>query len=379
MDRIRFAARACKGQGEVKRADPKPNRYLTVAKNQNELKFRPKRNSTTNEQAVIESFAHETVTPTGSEVSMKKKVLIAIDNSLQASQTVGYASRLAANIPDMHYHLLHIQPAVSGYLLEEAERSAKARTELERLLRKNQSDSHELLEKFRDQMVRLGTPPERLSIQGRPRNSGVADDILELGHATPYDAVLVGRRGVSYLHELFTGSVTTNLVNHSKVTPIWIVDGEVTREAILLAVDGSPSSLRAVDHLAFVLSGDDRSRIQMVHVQPRLQEYCVIDTEVQSDPDTEAILLDADRRCISNFYGQAMAILAKAGIAEARTELKTVAGGMRTAKTILDEVQQGGYGTVVVGRSGASQSRFFGSVSAKVLQGAKDMAVWIVP
>jgi nucleotide-binding universal stress UspA family protein len=310
---------------------------------------------------------------------MKKKVLVAVDNSLQASQAVSYAARMAANIPEMNYHLLHIQPAISGYLLEEAESSAKGRSELERLLRKNQSASLALLEKYRDQMVRLGISPEHLSIQGRPRNSGVAEDILDLSQTLPYDAVLVGRRGVSYLQEIFTGSVTTNLVSHSKLTPIWIVDGEASADAILLAVDGSPSSLRAVDHLAFVLRGDDRSRIQMLHVQPRLQDYCVIDTEEPSDPETEAIVLDADRRCISNFYSQAKAILSKAGIAEERAELKTVAGGMRTAKAILDEAQQGGYGTVVVGRSGANQSRFFGSVSAKVLQGAKDMCVWIVP
>ncbi len=310
---------------------------------------------------------------------MKKKVLIAIDNSLQASRALGYAARLAAEIPEMHYDLLYIQPAVSGYLLEEAERSAKARSDLERLLRKNQSAAHELLEKYREQLVRFGLAPERFSAQTRPRHLAVADDILTLSQAAAYDAILVGRRGVTYLQELFTGSVTANLVNHSTLTPIWIVDGDVSATSVLLAVDGSPGSLRALDHVAFMLGGECRSRIQMLHVQPRLQEYCTIDPADPEEPEVEAIVLDADRRCIENFCGQAKAILTKCGIEEDRVALKTVSGGLLTAKAILDEVRLGGYGTVVMGKSGISQSRLFGSVSAKVLQKAQDLAVWFVP
>ncbi len=310
---------------------------------------------------------------------MKKSVLIAVDASLQASQALGYAARLAAHIPELHYDLLHIQPAVSGYLLDEAERSLKARNELERLLQKNQRAGHALLEKYREQLVRLGLAPERFSTQTRPRHASVAEDILVLSQAAAYDAILVGRRGVTALQELFTGSVTANLVNHSSLTPIWIVDGDVGATSVLLAIDGSPGSLRALDHVAFMFGGECKGRIQMLHVQPRLQDYCAIDPGEAALPDAEAIIMDADRRCLDNFYGQARAILARCGIEEARFAMKTVSGGLLTAKAILDEVRAGGYGAVVMGKSGGSQSRLFGSVSARVLQKARNLAVWIVP
>ena len=51
------------------------------------------------------------------------------------------------------------------------------------------------------------------------------------------------------------------------------------------------------------------------------------------------------------------------------------------AMDILREAQEGGYGTIVMGRRGLSKVREFllGRVTNKVLQGAENFAVWIVP
>jgi nucleotide-binding universal stress UspA family protein len=47
-------------------------------------------------------------------------------------------------------------------------------------------------------------------------------------------------------------------------------------------------------------------------------------------------------------------------------------------KMILAEAKKGNYGTVVVGRRGADQSRFFGSVSRYVTERITDRAMWLV-
>jgi nucleotide-binding universal stress UspA family protein len=310
---------------------------------------------------------------------MQKQIVIAVDSSPHAAQAVNYATRLSTIIPEIHFVLLHIHPTISGYLLEEAERSVKARAEIDRMVRKNQSASLEVLEKLRNQMVRQGLAEERIELKSQPRYVAVTDDILALSQAAVYDAVMVGRRGVSYIQEMITGSVTANLVSHSTLTPIWVVDGEVNATSVILAVDGSPSSLRALDHLAFIMGGECRIRILMLHVQPRLQDYCALDSADRTDAAAEEVVLTADKRCLDNFFGQARAILSKCGVAEDRVEMKTVIGGLAVPKAILSEARQGGFGTVVLGKSGQSRSRFFGSVSAKVLQKAENMAVWIVP
>ncbi len=52
---------------------------------------------------------------------------------------------------------------------------------------------------------------------------------------------------------------------------------------LLLAVDGSESSLRMVDHVSFMLSGNTSTSITLLHVTNSAQNYCEIDlTELDS-------------------------------------------------------------------------------------------------
>ena len=50
------------------------------------------------------------------------------------------------------------------------------------------------------------------------------------------------------------------------------------------------------------------------------------------------------------------------------------------SKTILEVQQEGGYGTLVVGRRGITKGEefLFGSVSSKLVHNARDCAVWVV-
>jgi nucleotide-binding universal stress UspA family protein len=47
---------------------------------------------------------------------------------------------------------------------------------------------------------------------------------------------------------------------------------------------------------------------------------------------------------------------------------------------ILQKAREGGYGSVIVGRRGISRTKrfLFGSVSNKIVQQARDVAVWVV-
>jgi nucleotide-binding universal stress UspA family protein len=311
--------------------------------------------------------------------TMEKKIAIAVDGSLHALHAVQYAARMSAVISELKVVLIHIQPTVSDYLLEEAQKSAKAAAELKKLIRKNQSAASALLEKSRDQMIQAGMREDRIELKTQPRHISVADDLLAWSQAAAYDAIMVGRRGISYLQELVMGSVTDNLVNHSNLTPIWMVDGDISSDKILLAVDGSSRALRAVDHLSFILSGMEKSRIQMIHVQPRLQDYCEIDTREELSPDAEAAIIDSDQRCLDAFYAQALSVFKRNGFAENRLDLTIVTNKLIAGRAILDEAKKGNYGTIVIGKRGTSKSMFFGSVSRYIIHKAEKLAVWIVP
>jgi len=310
---------------------------------------------------------------------MQKKIAIAVDQSLQSAQAVRYAARMAAAIPELHCVLMHIQPAISQYLLDEAQKSHQARRELDGTLRKNRATAEILLEKCRQQLQQSGVPAEYITTRTQPRHAGVADDILTLSQTLSYDAILVGRRGVSGLQKLIMGSVTARLIDNSQLLPIWMVDGEPTSSKILLAADGSAGALRALDHLGFMRSGAKDGSIHIIHVQPARQDFCKIEPPADPASPGQAVLSNSDGRCMADFHAQACTVLKQYGIAADRVDLQTIQKRSDVARGILEAVRQGDFGTVVIGRRGAGKGRFFGSVSRQVLQKAGNQAVWLVP
>jgi nucleotide-binding universal stress UspA family protein len=307
-----------------------------------------------------------------------KKILLAVDDSQYSRQAVSYAVNLSAMVNELHYVLFHVQPVISQFLLDDAKKKAKAQAELDKLKQKSQDRGQQLLSAHKEEMIRRGIPESRIELISQSRTEGVAGDILAVAEKNRYDAILLGRRGVSFLLDTFMGSVAASLVENSRVIPVWVVDGDVSADRIMLAADGSESSLRAVDHLAFMLSGNSAVTITLLHVRPKVQDFCEIDFE-QDAASVEDVVAQGAKRCIDQFYAHARKLFAEAGIAERQLEIKTVDRLYNVAKTILTEAQTGKYGTVVIGRRGLEKSSFLGSISRYVVNKISNAALWLVP
>jgi len=310
---------------------------------------------------------------------MRKKILIAVDQSIHAKQAMKYAAKIGGVIDGMDFVLFHVQPMISQYLIEESLTKPKTRAQLEKINNKNREAADALLENCKMQLTQMGIDAASIELKTAPRDSGVADDILNMVETGAYDAVLIGRRGLSSLQELFIGSVTTNLISHSRQIPVWVVDGEVDSDNLLIAVDGSVNSLRAVDHAAFILSTCPRIKLALLHVPPRLGDFCEIDIgDIDADGLKQSIK-SANRRCITDFQAQAFNMLKEAGISESQINFRQIERRMFPAKAIVEEIQTKDYGTLVIGRQGMSASKFMGRVAGAVVQKINNRAVWIVP
>ena len=310
---------------------------------------------------------------------MEKKIAIAVDESVQSMEAVQYAADLSTRLPGLRFDLLNVQPPISQYLTDEARRKPSARKALEEAMEKNASAAMDLLSKAAERLAVRGVSEDHIHRLALPRNTGVANDILAISQTKSYDAVLVGRRGTSYLREWVMGSVTANLVAHSKLVPIWVVDGEVRTGDILLAADGSNTSLRALDHLAFMLSGSDHHNLHVLHVQPRFQDYCKIDLEAEAREQVEASFQDDENKCMDDFHARALEVLDKNNVDRDRFKLETMAGALSVPRTIVQYANDAGIGTLVMGRHGRGNNLFTGSVSRGLLYKATDMALWVVP
>lgn len=310
---------------------------------------------------------------------MERNILLPVDGSVNAMDAVHYAAQMNNVIPDVRYALMVIQPALSQYLLEEAQIKPQARAALEKAAAANKAKADEILDQTAERMIQKGVDERRIERLTKARDAGVAADLLVTGEAKPYDAILVGRRGASYLREWVMGSVTANLVEHSTSIPIWLVDGTINFSDVLLAADGSRASLRALDHMAFMLAAQKNRELNVLHVRPRFQDFCEIDLEADSTKSAHEAILDSDQRCMDDFYGQALTVLEKYNIEADRFKVSHLDGRLSISRSVIQYADDNQIGTIVLGRRGTNNNPFTGSVSRSILNKAKDVALWVVP
>jgi nucleotide-binding universal stress UspA family protein len=309
---------------------------------------------------------------------VEKRILIAIDGSIYSRKAIEYTVKMESVIKDLNYILLNIQPKISEFLIEDARIDGKARAALKDVTSKNQEDSIRILNESKSIMTKLGVDEEQIETISQSMVRGTAKAILDYGKQSLCDTIVIGRRGISRLAEAFTGSVTNSVLEHTSVIPVWAIGGDITSSKIMIAIDGSESALRAVDHVIYMVGGNPDIQVTLLHVTPRLRDYCTIEFDDKGDI-LEDVITQGDKRCIDSFYSHAQNRFKEAGIIESQIEIKQVTSKINIGKTIVNEAKKGDYGTVVVGRRGANDSFFMGSVSRHILTNASDCAVWLVP
>ncbi len=145
---------------------------------------------------------------------------------------------------------------------------------------------------------------------------------------------------------------------------------------ILISVDASDNALRAVDYAATILGGAPNVRVTLLYIE-RAPNRDRFDTETAWLAQCQ---LDHER--VFDFLKTARTRLVAAGIPDAAVSERTVlcSAEPSIAQTILDVQQEGGFGTLVVGRRGLTKGEefLFGSVSSKLVHNAKNCAVWVV-
>lgn len=158
---------------------------------------------------------------------------------------------------------------------------------------------------------------------------------------------------------------------------------------ILLAVDESENSERAVRYVGSLLRRTPEVTIVIFHVlkpMPRkLMEHGGSENPASEGRlstqlhDEQEAWYQKEREAECPILIAARETLEKSGFDAVRVSLK-FGHEEDVARTILEEAQSGQYGTIVVGRHGASKMKriFGGGVTDELLRNAKGFAIWVV-
>lgn len=293
----------------------------------------------------------------------KRKFLLAVDGSDQAFEAVRYTGRLFP--PDRtEVVLLHVlTPFPESFWDIEKEPANRHEEDRIRSWKVKQNQNIEIfMEKARRFFMERNFPQSAVQTKIRARKTGIARDIVRESH-NHYDGVVVGRWGTSMLKDFLWGSVANKLIGRLTHTAVCVVGGTPLVGKILVATDTSEGAKKAVDYVGAVVVGP-QWEISLFHA--------IRDIDKHKLQETENIMESIFNKAVDRFE--------KAGFDRHQIHTKIVSRVPSRAGAIVVEALNGGYGTIVVGRRGLTNTKEFdmGRVSNKVIQMAREMAVWIV-
>ena len=158
---------------------------------------------------------------------------------------------------------------------------------------------------------------------------------------------------------------------------------------MLVAVDESETSARAVQYVGSLLRGRTDTEVTLFHVlkpMPRGllehggSENPAIETQLDEQLHAEQqawLRQEAKSEC--PVLIKALQTLTESGFDRSRVALR-IGHEEDIARNILEEARSGKHDTIVVGRHGSSRVKrlFGGSVTDALLQDAKGFAIWVV-
>jgi nucleotide-binding universal stress UspA family protein len=206
-----------------------------------------------------------------------------------------------------------------------------------------------------------GVPEELVQAKIKERQVGIARDIIYESERD-YNAVVVGRWGMSLLKDFLWGSIANKLLGRLTHVPLCVVGGTPHVGKILVGLDASAGAMRAVDYLGTMAS--PYLEVTLYHAVRAVDE----DISHKAEESMKPVFEKATNR------------LEDAGFGRNQITAKTAMGVLSRAGALVHYALKGGYGTIVVGRRGLSEVEEFsmGRVSNKIIHMARELAVWVV-
>jgi nucleotide-binding universal stress UspA family protein len=308
------------------------------------------------------------------EDRMEKNILVAVDGSVYSSNSLDYLTKLFGAGHNLSIHLFSVVSAGGAgkdwmFDVDPHRTQSPASDKHSHLARKH-------LKEAEDRLIRSGFAKEKITSTVRVA-SGICATIRAEAERGQYDSVLIGRRGLGTMGNMFFGSTSGELVEKSPKIPLWIVDGTISSSRFLLAVQSQPASLMAADHLAFILKDHPNAEICLYHSNSVFGRQNPAKEEAfhkQWGKSWCDQYLDIDNFL---FFAHAQ-LLVDNGIARHRITQLPTQMHLDVSADLLRQAKQYNCGTIVIGRRSRDGGKnLIKGVSDKTLNQAENIAVWL--
>jgi len=217
-----------------------------------------------------------------------------------------------------------------------------------------------------------------VEIKTQTKKTNILNDIVQESYQE-YNAVVVGRTGISRSKDLVVGSLAGKIVKIIKHIPTIIVGGRPTSRRILIALDESIEAMRGVNSVG-VLAGSRNPEVTLCHMIKLPGRFHLPGSRPESAEKGQQ-WLEYSKNKFKPYMDEATGRLIEAGVEAERISPDFLVVRGSPVRKVLETARNGNYGTIVVGRRQALsfvEEHIWGRFSEKTIKMAENMAVWTI-
>ena len=306
----------------------------------------------------------------------KNKILVAFDGSRKAFKTIEYLCsfkpfltkeivlyNVINSVPECYYDIKK-DPFSHGAIVQVKSWELGQRARME-----------SFMAEARMMLIASGFKSEAITIAIKNKKKGIARDILTEAQRGYY-ALLIRRRGwAASILPIPLGSISTKLIEKGTNIPILLAGLKPITHSVLIAVDGSDGSKRAVDFFVKTIENSD-CRVVLLSVIRDCEMY---DEKIDENKSTNFTKIALKEFEIA--INETMQYLEDVGIKKEEITTKIIKRVKSRASAIIKTAKEENCDTIIFGRKGKTDIASFGigRVPLKVIYGDKKITVWIIP
>ncbi len=313
-----------------------------------------------------------------------RRILLTTDGSENALKGAHYLANLYQGAPDLEINILNISPKVPPLFADEIYDPA-VKKQFAAWKKKKEEEGQKHIEAATHILVRGGFKQHQIQGQYLQQRVGVARDIIREADGEKYGAIVTGKKGMSWVEEMFLGSITNKLLEISEDHPLWVVEGKnLNARRVLIAIDETKHAVELTRYAGQMLQGLKGVEILLYYFCPPPLAEALADEEKKEILEMERRFVERRKERMAQLFEEARKTLVACGMdlkgIQTRFYCEIPPGDKKISQAILAEAQQGNFGTVVMGRKGSTHAREFrlGSVALRTVTEAENCAVWVV-
>ncbi|MHC4945090.1 MAG: adenine nucleotide alpha hydrolase family protein [Planctomycetota bacterium] len=193
---------------------------------------------------------------------MERHLLITVSEQQSALCGIRFVGYFLSNMEELRLTLYYTAPRPAKVWADERthDKEEWAKKQAEQF----EAKGREALDSSKKMLCKWGFNPDLIETKLAFRHKSRVRDIVYEGETGRYDALVLGRRGLSWLEELFDESTSKSLLETKVSFPIWFCrrPKEGSRN-VLVCLDGTEAAYRMTDHVAFILAPEEKHEVTL--------------------------------------------------------------------------------------------------------------------